>query len=395
MEELDNSKKYSILALPKWYPSKLDLQLGIFLKKHILAVAQKHKVHVLYVVGDKHLKTNFEFVNTQSENFYETIAYFSYAECKISPMKVAVNAILYLFAFSIAYFRFVKKNIKPDFIHVHIFGRTSLIAYFFKLFKSIPYIVSEQSSLFITDKFSKRNFFYRMLVRLSARNANLITAVSEVLKTRMLAYGLNNTYFVIPNVVEVSKNEIKFESKDKIIALSVADLFDKVKNISDVIKAVKYAIDEGYNFEYHIIGGGYDSDLLMKMAEKYGLLGKYIFFHGRQPNTFVLDFMHKIDFLITNSNYETFSVVTAEALANGKPVIATKCGGPESFVDSKVGILIDVGNLQQLKEALIAMLKTYYTYNSDEIINSVKTKFSFQSIANQFDEVYSNLFLIK
>jgi len=82
-------------------------------------------------------------------------------------------------------------------------------------------------------------------------------------------------------------------------------------------------------------------------------------------------------------------------LANGKPVIATKCGGPESFVDSKVGILIDVGNLQQLKEALIAMLKTYYTYNSDEIINSVKTKFSFQSIANQFDEVYSNLFLIK
>jgi len=392
MDELGNQNKYNILALPKWYPNKHDPQLGIFLKKHILAVAQKHNVHVLYVVGDKNLNTNFEFVNSTNGSFYETVVYFSYAECKIPPMKLAVNSIMYLLAFFLGYFRYVKKNIKPDFIHVHIFGRTSLIAYFFKVFRGLPYIVSEQSSLFITDKFSKRSFLYRMLIRLSARKANLITSVSEILKTRMINYGLKNNYFVIPNVVEVSNNIIETSKNDKIIVLTVADLYDSVKNISDVIKAVKNAVEMGYEFEYHIIGGGYDVVFLMDMAEDYQLLNKYVFFHGRQPNTFVLDFMQKIDFLITNSNYETFSVVTAEALANGKPVISTKCGGPESFVDSKTGILIEVDNLQQLKDALITMLKTYQNYDSQEIIHSVKDKFSYQSIENQFNKVYLSLF---
>ncbi len=389
------NQKFNILALPKWYPSQLDPQLGIFLKKHILATGLLHRVHVLYVVGDYNLKDNFRFEHTENENFTETIAYFSAANCRIPPMKRIVNTILYLMAFFLAYFKFVRKKIKPDFIHVHIFGRTSLIAYLFKLFKGIPYIVSEQSSLFITDKFSKRSFFYRMLIRWSARKANFITAVSEILKTKMIDYGLKNNYFVIPNVVEISENISEITKNDKIIVLSVADLFDEVKNISDVIKAVKNAVDLGYNFEYHIIGGGYDGDFLMNLAEEYHLLNQTIFFHGRQPNTFVLDFMRKIDFLITNSNYETFSVVTAEALANGKPVISTRCGGPESFVNEKNGILIEVGNLQQLNEALSTMLKTFQTYNPQEIIDSVKEKFSFQFIGNQFNDAFLNLFSTK
>ncbi len=48
--------------------------------------------------------------------------------------------------------------------------------------------------------------------------------------------------------------------------------------------------------------------------------------------------------MITNSNYETFSVATAEALVCGVPVIATRCGGPEDFVTEDCGILIEPRN---------------------------------------------------
>lgn len=387
-----NKKQFNILVLPKWYPSKVDLQLGVFLKKHTLAISEFHKTNVLYVVSDENLEATFLIKNQKKGNYNETISYFKNVKFKIELFKRFTNLILYTIAFFRAYNRHIKPLPKPDFIHVHIFGRTSIFAYFLKLFKSIPYIVSEQSSLFITDKFSNRNFLYRKMIRFTARNANLLTAVSTVLRDRMIKYKMDNTYFVVPNVVEVSENTFFKEQKNKTLILSVADLFDKVKNISDVIKAVKYAAEKGYEFEYHVIGGGYDRDELVALAEGYNLLDKVIFFHGRQPNPFVLDFMHKIDFLITNSNYETFSVVTAEALANGKPVISTRCGGPESFVDEKSGILIDVGNLEQLKTALINMLENHSFYNSKEIIDSVKTRFSFEAIGEQFNAVYSELF---
>jgi hypothetical protein len=49
-------------------------------------------------------------------------------------------------------------------------------------------------------------------------------------------------------------------------------------------------------------------------------------------NTAVLDRMAVCGTVIINSNVETFSKVTGEALALGKPVIATRCGGPEAFI---------------------------------------------------------------
>lgn len=52
----------------------------------------------------------------------------------------------------------------------------------------------------------------------------------------------------------------------------------------------------------------------------------------------VAGFFCECDFFVLNSNFETFSVVTAEALAYGKPVIATRCGGPEEFVNKIMGI---------------------------------------------------------
>jgi glycosyltransferase involved in cell wall biosynthesis len=384
------NQKYNILALPKWYPSRLDPQLGIFLKKHILATALRHRVHVLYVVGDYNLKDNFRFEHTENENFTETIAYFSAANCRIPPMKRIVNTILYLMAFFLAYFKFVRKKIKPDFIHVHILGRTAVIAYLFKLFKGLPYIVSEQSTLFRTLKFAQTNFLYKTIIRFVARKASLITSVSAILRDKMLEYGFKNNYFVIPNVVEQSKNILNIKN-DKIIILTVADLVDEHKNISDAILAMKNLKEKGYIFEYHIIGGGNDERYLKKLAHENNLLDTYVFFHGLQSNNFVLDFMQKCDFALTNSNYETFSVATAEALACGKPVISTRCGGPETFIDEQSGILIETANTKELQNALITMLETYQNYDSQKIQNSVIEKFSYKSISEQFNEAYQTL----
>ncbi len=86
---------------------------------------------------------------------------------------------------------------------------------------------------------------------------------------------------------------------------------------------------------------------------------------GRLPNVEVLRIMAQAGFVVINSNVETFSVVTGEALALGKPVIATRCGGPEAFIDEANGFLIPTANDAELANAMQQMVKEHARFDPD------------------------------
>jgi len=54
---------------------------------------------------------------------------------------------------------------------------------------------------------------------------------------------------------------------------------------------------------------------------------------------------------------EPFGRVIIEAMAMEKPVIATSSGASTEIVSGDCGILVEPGNVEQLKEAIIALLK--------------------------------------
>ena len=88
---------------------------------------------------------------------------------------------------------------------------------------------------------------------------------------------------------------------------------------------------------------------------------------------------------------ETFGVVYAEALAAGLPVIGTKCGGPEDFVDDSNGILVEVGNKTELVEAMKYMYENRSSYDSNVIRQGVSKRFSEETIAGQLMLVYQDV----
>ena len=92
-----------------------------------------------------------------------------------------------------------------------------------------------------------------------------------------------------------------------------------------------------------------------------------------------------------NSRFETFSLICAEALSCGKPVIATRCGGPEEFIDSSNGILIPVNDTDALKAAILQMSKNYSNYSPEQLRNQAAKQFNSESVGNSFDLVYSTL----
>jgi glycosyltransferase involved in cell wall biosynthesis len=64
------------------------------------------------------------------------------------------------------------------------------------------------------------------------------------------------------------------------------------------------------------------------------------------------------DVVALPSTYEGFPVVVLEAMASGRPVVASRVGGiPEAVETGSNGILFEAGNVSQLAQALTTLLE--------------------------------------
>ena len=101
--------------------------------------------------------------------------------------------------------------------------------------------------------------------------------------------------------------------------------------------------------------------------------------------------MMECDSFILASRFETFGIVYIEAMNYGKPVIATKTGGPDTFLNEKCGILVENENIEEIKKAMIKMKDTYDEYDKNILVNSVKITFQKRVIAQRLISLYEEV----
>ncbi|MES2396891.1 MAG: glycosyltransferase [Bacteroidota bacterium] len=394
LNETESPIRYNILFLTKWYPNKFDPQLGVFVKKHAKAVSDLCNVNVLYVCADEYATTTYETILSDPEGFTEIIVYYKKDN---SILKSIINPFRYIKANRIG-IREVQKTLGViDLIHVNVLNRPGLIALLINKLKGIPFIITEHWTGYVSGKYEKSSVLKKWFTKLIINNASAVTTVSESLKKKMQELGLHANYVIVSNIIEnidvpvPSINSTNEHTPAKIKILTVADLVDFHKNISGIIKAIASISKQNSTIEYHVIGDGPDKQMLSSLADSLQGATKFIFFHGRQANEYVYDFLKQVDFVIINSNFETFSVVAAEALVNGKPVISTICGGPEEFITPDFGILIEPGKELQLEEAIIKMISTFKNYDAQKLNQYISQKYNYQTIGKQFYNIYKPL----
>ncbi len=381
------NKGINIWMLTKWYPNREDPQFGIFIKKHVKAIGQNNRISVLYVHSTKNIKANYEVIINEESGVSEIVVYF---KKNVSVFGKIINLFRYLSGIIIG-IRLLKKNSpKPDIIHSYILTRTAVLAWFLSRSKKIPFVISEQWSGFLTGRFLTGHSLKKFVTIFLVGRASGISSVSTFLFKRMNECGLKNSnYHVIPNIIESPVKTLPSSKKNYVYILMVADLVDEIKNISGLIRAVN-SLNTTIDFQVHIIGRGPDEEHLKRIADSLGLLNRKVFFEGLKTNEEVYQFLCISDFLVMNSRYETFSLICAEAMSCGKPVLATRCGGPNEFVQEKTGILIEPGNEEELKKNLIFMLNNYSKYNSEEIKEYIRSLFSKEKVAISFMNFYES-----
>lgn len=100
-----------------------------------------------------------------------------------------------------------------------------------------------------------------------------------------------------------------------------------------------------------ILGEGRERSSLESLAAELGITGD-VAMPSFVPNPWA--WMAKTDLFVSSSRWEGFSMVIAEALALGVPVVATDCpSGPSEILDGgRYGKLVPVGDVQALASAM-------------------------------------------
>lgn len=125
-------KKMRILVLPSFYPADSNLNLGLFFKEQVNTLAQLN-INVTYVQQNSLSKLNYE--NLQKNYYQSTLndegswKEFIVKSWKI-PRRFGYKIGVYLFEKLVE--KYIKKNRKPDLIHVHNVYLAGVAAFFMR-----------------------------------------------------------------------------------------------------------------------------------------------------------------------------------------------------------------------------------------------------------------------
>lgn len=382
----------NILLLSGWYPNKHDLGDGIFVQKHAELIAEKQNLVVLTIIEDALIRNEKRlFEINKRDKLTEIIAYYKPPKSN-NFLSKGYKYLRYLkTAWKGYHIAYKLLDNKIDLIHLNIAFPAGIAALFLYYFKNINYVLTEHWTGYIdrNDHYSNAGFFKKAIIKKVFHHASAISVVSKYLGEQIKARGLiKKEYKVIPNVVEIPKKLPVSTSNATLKIISISDLRDDTKNISTLLHAIQVIRIPYPSIELHIFGAGKDERKLKQLATDIGILDKHVFFRGFLPYAELVRFMQKASFFVLNSNVETFSVATAEAIGNGLPVVVTKSGAVEEYINEENGILVELNDLESLSFGILKMIKQYKNYDKTKLNNYIREKFNSKNIAQQFEQLY-------
>lgn len=367
-----------IFIVARGYPTKENPILGIF--EFNQAKALKARGHeVIYIV-----------VDLRSIRRKRKLGYRSFIKegINIEEISVPIGAVprdMLIMAGS--YFtrkilnRAKKEYGEPAVIHAHFLNTAAMVS------KAITskdvYIITEHSSM-LNQNLSKRQ--KKQCINAYIK-ADILITVSRNLQRRIKdILGLDSV--CVNNMIDTKHFNYDYTLKtNKGFTFVTVSSLTPNKRVDLMIKGFVEFIQKSTieNVELHIIGDGEERSFLQALAIQLKVDDK-IKFHGILDQGEVRSIFDRSDCFVLTSKKETFGVACAEALLSGMPVIVTKCGGPEEFVNKENGVIIED---KEISEAMLYMYTHINDYEGESISERAYQLFSEERIVDQLEKVYN------
>jgi len=385
--------KKKILILASWFPSKVSPYNAIFIQEQAVVLSKIYNVAVLtiripgwknIITGKAHPKSFIEYRDD----------FVLFSEKLILPPKIFFS----LWKFML--FKFIQKSFnkvlsvwgKPDLIHSHVILPGGCAALKLGNIHRIPVVLTEHSAPFSMHLKTKSQ---RSLVRKSLPEFDRVISVSPSLSNQIQTFCPFIDINIIGNVIrtdffKTASSTSGSKVNQKLHFLCIAALTER-KGINYLIEAIFSLVNRGItSFDVIIGGDGPARAKLENMVKDLGLsdLCKFLGLLTRQE---VRDCMQHCDVFVLPSLAETFGVVLGEAMACGKPVIATRCGGPEFIVLPETGLLVDVADSNALADAMYRFINKQVKFDSCFIRRSISDRFGENAFLTNISKIYEQL----
>lgn len=254
-----------------------------------------------------------------------------------------------------------------------------------------PVVVTEHMGPFSV---LTRNAAFRHMTRNAVRCADRVLAVSSALRRDMIAElgsdaerveVLGNGFD--PAVHQPSLLPAPSSGGPRMLWVG---LVAPVKGVDRLIDATAAALKDVPALHLTLMGGGEGLEALRARADSLGM-GQRLHVMPGGSRAEVAAAMRAHDFVVVSSHKETFSLVALEALANGRPVLTTACGGPEDFVTSGENGLVVANSTEGLTRGIVEMAELHQGLDIGTAAEDLRRERSWSAVAGRLEAVYSDL----
>lgn len=378
-----------ILFICNTYPGRDNPRRGIFYRDQAMAMkAAGHRVGVLVVNGIP--PADFIFGRSANPLFSIDNGLPVYRSVRLPFPIWHRDSPLYLFSMvapvRLMYARYTRKEGHPDIIHAQSFFYAGLITQLLKTNHPCPIILTEHDSNFMGNLLSEKR---KALVKKHLGEFGQVIAVSHALAEKLDGYPLAKKTCVVGNLVDTEFFNIEKHVKNAWpFTFAILANLDKNKSVDIAVKAFYKAFNKKDNVHLIIIGNGPEKSTIEEMISRYGL-EKQIILQDFLNRDELLELYKKAHVVFSTSEFETFGLTLAEALSCGIPVISTRSGGPQDFINGDVGLLVDVGDIVSLSEAMLSIFQNYSRYSPSKIRSYLIKNYSRERIINQLVAIYN------
>ncbi len=208
-----------------------------------------------------------------------------------------------------------------------------------------------------------RRLVVAQIARQSLANASAVISNSGDYTPTMLAKWLNNKcVYRIGNPIAAdffdNRSEEVFPPQVRFVLW--AGTIAERKNVIDLIEAFALVASPLPAVRLVMTGSVAETvyfERVRKTISARGLLDK-VTIKGFIDQKALLSLFRQAALVVMASIEETAPMTIAQAMANGKPVVATRVGGiPWMVVDGVSGFLVDIGDIQGMADVMIQLLE--------------------------------------
>ena len=379
-----------VLILPSWYPETPDDVDGIFFRQQAQALQRAGLTVGVIAPQFRSMRGRPDTLFSSQYGFRQYVEQdvptFVYQTMYFFP-RMRIDRDRWVRAGKKLFARYVAQHGKPDILHAHCMNHAGILAHAIHQETGIPYVITEHSSTYARGLIRP---WQQAAMRQAVTHAAVRLAVSRHFCTLLEQFYPHSTWDYLPNMLSPLFNAPftppSYKPSSPFIFCSVAHL-NANKGFDDLLRAFAQLRHTYPPCELHIGGTGAMLAPLQQLASELQL-GDTVRFLGALAPEAVRDLMRRSHAFVLASRVETFGIVWIEALSQGLPVVATRCGGAESIVQADNGLLVPVNDVNALAHAMKHMFEQATHYAPQVLRQNCLAEFGEAALIAQLHQYY-------